>query len=471
MSKFLRRVLAAAAAGVMLTGCTMPGTEDQNDDNSMTDSYSYSPVDMEEETVSYSWIMQPSINVDNIIVFDGSLIDSDNEKNTAYKNYAVIYNNGKYGLIDYKGNIVVDPKYDDYYTCWCGEIVLFNVIDEKNEEYEYCTIDSSKQITDTISWHDDNSPRYYWDSENAKVYYKNRNEDHAYEYTGKKAVAVTEARVEYDDYGNLDIKVEDGALCGLAKKGELIVQPEYVDFYAPSYKGAGATCIAFKNSEGKWGYLDSDGQVIIDFKCDGDMSTYNGRMMDDETKSHPYLFNGDYVPVSVNGFWGYYDRDGQCIVNPGEFGQARPVHNGRAWVRQNDMWGIIQLGEIIEEEPKPLDDSSSKASSTTTSTTYEWTTTWETEESTEETSSEWTDTTAEWTDTTTEPVYTEPAETSDTLYTDPAVTDPIYTDISTDTEPVYTEAPPVDTEPVYTEPLETDYVEYPEEPAVEEALY
>ena len=42
--------------------------------------------------------------------------------------------------------MVVPAEYDDYYTCWCGEVTLFNIINEKNDEYEYCSIDSSNQV-------------------------------------------------------------------------------------------------------------------------------------------------------------------------------------------------------------------------------------------------------------------------------------------------------------------------------------
>ena len=457
MRKLLGSFLPFALAAALLTGCTLPGMEKKEDDTSMIGDYNYTPVDTEEETLAYSWIMQPSIDADNIIVFDGSQVDPDNEKNPAYKNYAVIYNNGKYGLIDYKGNIVVDAEYDDYFTCWCGEIVLMNTIDEKNGEYEYCTIDEKNQINESFSFHKNNAPKYYWDTDKEKVYYQNSNEDYAYEYTGKKAVAVTEAAVTTDDYGNLQVSVAEGALCGLAKKGELLTGLEYVDYYAPAYKGAGSTCIAFKNTQGKWGYLDSDGAVIIDFKMDGDMTTYNGRLIDDESKSHPYLFNGDYVPVSEGGFWGYYDLEGNCVVNTGEFGQARPVQNGRAWVRQNDMWGIIQLGEIVEEEPKKLEESS-KATTTTTTT---WWTTTTSDTSAAETS--WTETTTVWSDTSTDTTTQSVTAWTDTTAADTGA----VTDISQNTaltDPVYTDAP-VDTQA----PVAEDPAVVPEVPAVPDA--
>ncbi|MDO4943980.1 MAG: WG repeat-containing protein [Ruminococcus sp.] len=449
MKKLTYTAACCAAAAVMLVGCAIPGIESGGSDNSMTDSYSYTPANEEEAKQGYSWIIEPSISADNIISFDGSQVDPDDEQNSAYANYSVIRQNGKYGLIDFKGNIVIQPEYDDYYTCWCGEVTLFNVIDEKNEKYEYCTVDSSKQIVDYVSDHTDNAPKYYWDAESKKIFVKNNNEEYGTEYTGKKTVVVGEAKIESAGNGYYDITPEENSLYGLAKKGKLLLDMVYFDYYAPSYKGAGLTCIALKDGEGKWGYVGSDGKTVVEFKCDGDMSTYNGSLIDDETKAHPFLFTGDYVPVSVNANYGYYDIEGNCIVRPGEFEQARPVHNGRAWVRQNGLWGVIKLGEIIEDEPTKYEDSSSKSETTTTksstSTSTSTTTTTsqsETAPSSQPVSNVTSIDTAGSSDngSDSQPVSSDPIE------TDPPVTDPPVTDTNTPVVPTPPEPQPTEPE-------------------------
>ena len=131
----------------------------------------------------------------------------------------------------------------------------------------------------------------------------------------------------------------------------------------------------------------------------------------------------------------------------GELEQVRPVNNGRAWVRKDDLWGVIQLGELIDE-PEPKNDSSSQA----TTTTY-WTaaTTASTiiigYDELGQPIYSWVDpneyTEPVWTPESTEPVTYDP--TLDPGYTDPVVTEPVVT------EPVYTE-------PLYTEPVNTDTV-------------
>lgn len=430
MNKIFCSALTAVVAGAMLTGCAMPW-EKGADDDVAPGGYSYTADSNSEQKQAYRWLIEPTINADNIISFDGSQVDPNNEKNTAYANYSVIRQNGKYGIIDYSGNMVVPAEYDDYYTCWCGEVTLFNIINEKNDEYEYCSIDSSNQVVYYAAEHHDSSPKYYWNSNEEKIYVKDADEEQGEEYTGKKAVVVCEADVKKSDNGFYDISPVSEPLYGLAKKDKLILDMQYTDFYAPAYKGAGLTCIAFENDEGKWGYVGSDGKTIIDFKCDGDMSAYCGKVIDDEMAVHPYLFTDDYLPVSINSLYGYYDIDGNCIVKPGEFDQARPAHNGKAWVMKSGKWGVIAFGDAPVEE----DSSEEETTTTTTTTSYITTTTTSTTTKTTSVSTE----TKKATETT--PSLTQPSETTEVSTNTETATETV-TEPVTETDPPAPEPEP-----------------------------
>ena len=430
MNKIFCSALTAVVAGAMLTGCAMPW-EKGADDDVAPGGYSYTADSNSEQKQAYRWLIEPTINADNIISFDGSQVDPNNEKNTAYANYSVIRQNGKYGIIDYSGNMVVPAEYDDYYTCWCGEVTLFNIINEKNDEYEYCSIDSSNQVVYYAAEHHDSSPKYYWNSNEEKIYVKDADEEQGEEYTGKKAVVVCEADVKKSDNGFYDISPVSEPLYGLAKKDKLILDMQYTDFYAPAYKGAGLTCIAFENDEGKWGYVGSDGKTIIDFKCDGDMSAYCGKVIDDEMAVHPYLFTDVYLPVSIDSSYGYYDIDGNCIVKPGEFDQARPAHNGKAWVMKSGKWGVIAFGDAPVEE----DSSEEETTTTTTTTSYITTTTTSTTTKATSVSTE----TKKATETT--PSLTQPSETTEVSTNTETATETV-TEPVTETDPPAPEPEP-----------------------------
>lgn len=99
MNKIFCSALTAVVAGTMLTGCAMPW-EKGADDDVAPGGYSYTADSNSEQKQAYRWLIEPTINADNIISFDGSQVDPNNEKNTAYANYSVIRQNGKYGMVN-----------------------------------------------------------------------------------------------------------------------------------------------------------------------------------------------------------------------------------------------------------------------------------------------------------------------------------------------------------------------------------
>lgn len=367
MNKSLGIVISCSIVCALLAGCSIPGITGQSDDADefIPNGSYYTNSSGTEQVKNYKWVIEPSVSSDNIIVFDSSQIDPERESNTSYINISVVCRNGMYGFIDYDGDIVVKPSYSYYYTCPCGETVLYNISDEQNNVYEYCSIDSEGQVHDYVQRHQDYSSSYFWSEPEKAVYELKKNENYATRYNEKKTVVVANADVTDVGGGNFEISGVDDSAYALAKENELVLDFEYTDYYAPAFKGAGLTAIALEK-DGKWGYVSSSGEVIVPFECDSVLSSYNGTLIDSDENSHPYLFTEEFVPVSVNSSYGYYNIYGECVVEPGEFEQARPVHNGRAWVRKNGLWGVIQLGEIVEEESR------AETSFVTTTTTYSW---------------------------------------------------------------------------------------------------
>ncbi|WP_124098177.1 WG repeat-containing protein [Ruminococcus sp. Marseille-P6503] len=447
MRKKIGAALSFAAACALLAGCSIPGLSDQSeDDEFIPDGSYYDNKESEENKVeNYSWVLEPSVQADNIIVFDSSQIDPENESNTAYINASVIYKDGMYGFVDYKGNVIVKPSYSGYYTCACGEMVLYNVLDEKTGEMEYCTLDSQGQALGYVKDHEDYSPDYFWDSDEEEVYVLDGNKDYAERYTGKKTVVVAKAEISDAGNGWFEVNNADYSAYALAKEDELILDFDYTDYYAPAFKGAGLTAIALEK-DGKWGYVSSSGEEIISFKCDGILSSYCGELIDSEEKIHPYLFTEEFLPVSVGSTYGYYNIDGECVVAPGEFEQARPVHNGRAWVRKNGMWGVIQLGEIVEEE----ESSEESSEAAVMSASYTWTTPATTAVTTSVTTSAPAETTPSSTET--EASGNESAADS----SDTSVDSDMGNDSSQVTEPPVTETEPPDTSPDVTDTADTE---------------
>lgn len=450
--------LAAVICAAALASCALPGEQAQDDDDFLPGSYDTEPAKQNEVIVNYEWALNPSINAENIIVFDGSQVDPDSsDYNDMYERYAVICQSGVYGFIDYKGNMVVSPEYKYYYIAPNGQIVLYNNLDEKGEEREYCTLDDEGEVTK--EFYAPASPRieYYFDEESGGIYYAEEAEDWAaHKYTGKKTVVALKADV-LDNGMSVEVVTPDAGTerYGMVNQDGVVLDFEYESYYAPRYKGMGITAVALKK-DGKWGYVDSKGKQILDFNCDEVFSSYNGENCDDQENGHPYLFSEEFVPVSINYSFGYYNMEGQCVVKSNEFSQARPVHHGKAWVNDGNAWGIIRFGEEEEEE-----ETTTTTTTTTTASTWDWSSKPDTTSYTDpgltittpkpvdvpDDSSATGSEAPVYTDPTgTEPVYTDPTD------TEPVYTDPVYTDpVNTDTDPVYTDPPPA-TDPIYTDP-------------------
>ena len=95
--------------------------------------------------------------------------------------------------------------------------------------------------------------------------------------------------------------------------------------------------------DGKWGYQDSNGKEILPCM----FNELHINWVDPNrgfTQYQPvFSFSENLVAVATDKGAGYYDIDGNEIIPCGEFEQARPVHDGKAWVKKNGKWGIIHI--------------------------------------------------------------------------------------------------------------------------------
>jgi hypothetical protein len=112
-------------------------------------------------------------------------------------------------------------------------------------------------------------------------------------------------------------------------------------------------------TDGKWGYLDTQGDFAISPQFDeasgfdkgracvrsGSQTLYintNGVVLL-STDLHAVAFRGGpLAPVEVGDKWGYMDDKGDVVIAP-RFEQAAPFAGGLAAVKQNGRWSFIRL--------------------------------------------------------------------------------------------------------------------------------
>ena len=90
------------------------------------------------------------------------------------------------------------------------------------------------------------------------------------------------------------------------------------DVVCDFYKG-----FAVVKKDGKWGYINTKGEQIVECKFDD-----------------AYYFNEGFARVKKDGKWGYINTKGEQIIEC-KFDDAYCFSEGFAWVEKDGKWGYI----------------------------------------------------------------------------------------------------------------------------------
>jgi hypothetical protein len=102
-----------------------------------------------------------------------------------------------------------------------------------------------------------------------------------------------------------------------------------------TYDGAELFCedLAAVRKDDKWGFIDREGNLAIDYQYD---NIYGG-------------FSDGLMAVEKEGMWRFIDTDGEWVFGM-DFENAHSFSEGLAAVLQNGVWGYIDLdGEMVIE--------------------------------------------------------------------------------------------------------------------------
>lgn len=267
-----------------------------------------------------------------------------NEKNkdvSTVTTYLSVLENNKWGVIDNKGNIVVDLNYDemvvipnktqDVFICtynidYNNEIYSTKVIDEDGNQIltEYNEITAIENSDGTNVWYEDNVLRF--------------------KKAGKYGLINFEGKViaepEYDNiYALSGVKdtliIEKDGKKGLInnKTSEIIIPPEYIDITAITENHENGYII--KNDSNKYGLIANDKTKVLEEKYD-DIKRVTG--------------NGYYVVVE-NGTVEVVDKSGNVILNNG-FDSIEAIQLDNFIIIKNGKYGVIDKAgaEVIPSD-------------------------------------------------------------------------------------------------------------------------
>ena len=257
----------------------------------------------------------------------------------------------KISLIDFEGKIVAEDEFDAGSTVWAMNGVIFEQTKERKVKYWTLSDKKVKPLVDKTF--DDGTPF---------------NEDYA---------------VVRDDQGVLSLIDKKGkaVIPNLSKLGEYEVLTAGV---------VSDGLLRFKADDGKWGYANTKGEVIIKPAYNNCENFVNGnaRVVNDKDefqiidKKGNKVFKGEedvkYSPISEkymiydkkNGegkhYVGLVDLKGEKIIKDGKYTDGGLLTSGLLAVKNDDSWGVINTkGEVVGDlrfkfDSKPIISSNGK---------------------------------------------------------------------------------------------------------------
>jgi WG containing repeat len=161
--------------------------------------------------------------------------------------------------------------------------------------------------------------------------------------TSAQIGGISSCQTSQQDYKPLEIRLPDrnanlfavqvNGMWGLIKDdGQVVLPPQwsYIDGF---FEGRAI----FKGKDGKLGFLDERGEIIVPAKFE-----------------EVQRFNGNRAAVRLDGKWGYIDRTGRLVISA-QYASASPFYEHRAFVvRHTARTSFNSVGGFIDENGQSI---------------------------------------------------------------------------------------------------------------------
>ena len=305
-----------------------------------------------------------------IISLKGLFSDTTNTKEvSSLKTYFSVYDNGKWGVIDNKGNIVIKATYDEMIIIPDENKDLFictSDVDYNNETYQTKVINAegTKILTDyyTVEPIENSSNNEVWYEHNILKYKLN----------GKYGLINFDGKVlleaEYDNIYAMKglektLVIEKNGLKGIVNTslGEIVINPEYIEITSVSENYEDGYIV--KNSSNKLGIIAADKTKILEEKYDDIKNVSgnncyvvveNGTLQIIDNTGKVILDKGfdsieeitvDSFVIAKNGKYGILSKSGETLVEP-EFEDIKFAFSNYYIAKRNNKYGIIDNSGI-----------------------------------------------------------------------------------------------------------------------------
>lgn len=304
--------------------------------------------------IEYTWAVEPEIEAEDITyIQSGDLLSfSANEREKQKDSeYAVIVQDGLFGIIRSDGTVVVEPEYIDISEYYGGAYLMRRGVPQYessvNSDWDlYFFDEKTEEITmaEGLGSGPDPMGAYYYcgglhNINEAYTYLDYQFEEPDFPVPVQRSDDIFESSDGYYGYWlqGMYAVYSDGALT--------------TDFIYEEC-GSESNGVLAAKKDGKWGYIAADGTEVIPFEYDSSWQIFSG----DEEISYCYAASEGYIPLVKDGMWEMRDTAGNVVIPAGVFEAIRPVNEGKCWVQKNGKWGVIQL-ETDAAQPEEPEDS------------------------------------------------------------------------------------------------------------------
>lgn len=319
-----------------------PDTSVPEQSETTPDSENVSETENTSKTV-FEWIVEPVLEFDDIAVITDDMIGKDgfvyNEASLA-----VYMKDGALGFADYDGNILSEPKYNMVYSCSAsGEssTLFASVMGSDIWSAKAIDVHNGSELHDSHMGHGGDESILVYSRSDGKRYYLYF--DGFTEITETMEHCVPVAVVDnIAEAGYAAVAAGDGVKYGLCNEDGTLNENSLYDYI---YMNSGGLMTAL--SQGKYGVINEAGNVVIPFEYDAaPYLDFNAVSENPEQiafcEGAPYSYSEGYIALKKDGLWGYFDTDGNCVTDM-VFEEARPLNQGRAYVKKDGKWGIISI--------------------------------------------------------------------------------------------------------------------------------
>ena len=304
-----------------------------------------------QEKFTINWILEPSIEADDInYIREGpyarpvDIETSYAETSKQFVSHAAVIRRGNvYGLIDNNGNIIGEMEYYSIEMARSGYYLLRFINPPEVEQYtpwtpNHVLIDGELVLRDfdysdvpTIIFHYYNQGlrHFCWNSSS---------------WTRVPPIPIPlQSRAGIDTSTNLF--TEDPEPFGVFYQGQMLTSFEFEQM------GSYSEGLLAVKRDGRWGYINRYGEVIIPIEFDA--SWHRDRDHIWEERDFSFAASEGFVPLVRDGVWEMRTITNEQVIEPGVFEAIRPMMYGRSWVKQDGLWGIIEI--IVNEDVRSVE--------------------------------------------------------------------------------------------------------------------